>query len=187
MNRKLFHKSISNSLTINRHTGMENSPFTPLWAAVSPVGMRYLSFGISREEFLKRILLWEKHTDLKFSPHPDPAFDQVIAYLTGRHRMFSIPIDDHGWTDFQKTVYQDVLQIPYGQTKTYGEIAQRINKPQAARAVGAANGANPIPIIIPCHRLVGSDGSLRGYGGKGGISTKQWLLDLEIRTAKMTS
>ena len=183
MNSNFSHETSTNSLTISQHTGIVRSDFSPLWAAVSPAGIRYFSFGISREQFLEWTAIREKHTKLTFSLQPDPVFDQVIAYLTGQRRMFSIPIDDQGWTGFQKSVYQVVMEIPYGQTKTYGEIAQKLGKPHAARAVGAANGTNPLPIIIPCHRLVGADGSLRGYGGKGGLATKRWLLDLEQRAS----
>lgn len=187
MNRKFFHLTASKSLTISRHPGLANSPFNPLWAAVSPVGMRYLSFGISSEEFLEWITIREKQTDLTFSSHSADALKQVVEFLKGRRRTFDIPIDFSDFTHFQQVVYRAVKEIPYGETKTYGAIAQEVGKPRAARAVGAANGANPVPIIIPCHRLLGKDGSLRGYGGKGGIATKRWLLDLEIRIAKNTS
>jgi O-6-methylguanine DNA methyltransferase len=82
----------------------------------------------------------------------------------------------HG-TPFQLQVWQELRRIPYGETRTYGEIARAIGHPGAARAVGAANGANPIAIIVPCHRVIGSDGALTGYGG--GLPTKAWLLSLE--------
>ena len=108
-----------------------------------------------------------------------PVLTQVKAYLNGRLKHISAEIDWLWTTPFQAEVYRAVLAVPYGETRTYGEIAAQIGRPRTARAVGAANGANPLPIIIPCHRLVGADGSLRGYGGIGGIKTKQWLLDLE--------
>ena len=101
---------------------------------------------------------------------------QLREYLVGRRRVFELPLDPRG-SDFQREVWRAVESIPYGATATYSEIANRIGKPSAVRAVGAANGANPIPLVIPCHRVLGSDGSLTGYGG--GLPLKEWLLALE--------
>jgi methylated-DNA-[protein]-cysteine S-methyltransferase len=116
---------------------------------------------------------------------PDPApFTEVIAQLTeyfsGQRTVFDLPLAFTG-TPFQTTVWRALLEIPYGQTVSYGELAARIGKPSASRAVGLANGRNPISIIVPCHRVVGSSGSLTGYGG--GLARKQWLLALEQRRA----
>lgn len=97
-------------------------------------------------------------------------------YFRGKLREFTVPLAPEG-TAFQRDVWNALLALPFGATTTYGEIAQRIGRPAAVRAVGAANGANPIPIIIPCHRVIGRDGSLTGYGG--GIAIKQFLLRLE--------
>jgi methylated-DNA-[protein]-cysteine S-methyltransferase len=101
---------------------------------------------------------------------------QLDEYFAGARRVFDVPLAPDG-TDFQRAVWHALLTIPYGETCSYKEIALRIDQPKALRAVGAANGANPIPIIIPCHRVVGSDGSLTGFGG--GLDSKRWLLDLE--------
>ncbi len=90
--------------------------------------------------------------------------------------MFDLPLSLQG-TDFQKQVWRLLAEIPYGATRSYGGLAEKLAKPRAGRAVGAANGANPIPIIIPCHRVVGATGKLTGFGG--GIDTKRFLLDLE--------
>lgn len=98
---------------------------------------------------------------------------QIREYFEGRRRVFALSLDLRG-TDFQKKVWTAVARIPYGQTVSYGEIAHLVGKPKAVRAVGAANGANPISIIIPCHRVIGADGSLTGYGG--GLKNKRWLL-----------
>lgn len=103
---------------------------------------------------------------------------QLGEYFTGGRRTFDIPLAPRG-TSFQRAVWNALLAIPYGATVSYGELAFRIGKPSAVRAVGAANGANPIPVIIPCHRVIGANGSLTGYGG--GIERKQWLLALEGR------
>lgn len=108
--------------------------------------------------------------------HHDTIERQLTEYLEGRRRVFELDLDLRG-TDFQKEVWGAVAAVPYGQTATYGEIAHLIGRPRASRAVGAANGANPIPIVIPCHRVIGADGSLTGYGG--GLPTKRRLLALE--------
>ncbi|HUP92458.1 MAG TPA: methylated-DNA--[protein]-cysteine S-methyltransferase [Solimonas sp.] len=98
---------------------------------------------------------------------------QLVAYFAGELREFTLPMAPSG-TSFQQTVWKALLDIPYGRTESYGALARRIGMPTAARAVGMANGHNPIGLIVPCHRVVGSDGSLTGYGG--GIERKQWLL-----------
>src|SRR5437899_10516473 len=105
---------------------------------------------------------------------------QLRAYFAGELREFDLPLDMHG-TDFQLRVWRELARIPYGETRSYSQIAAAIGAPQAVRAVGAANGANPIPIIVPCHRVIGSNGALTGFGG--GISVKRWLLDHEARVA----
>lgn len=106
----------------------------------------------------------------------DAAIEQVRQYLAGNRRSFDLPLDQRG-TEFQIEVWKAVYEIPWGQTTTYGEIARRIGRPDAVRAVGAANGANPLPIIVPCHRVIGADGSLTGFGG--GLPLKRHLLTLE--------
>ena len=101
---------------------------------------------------------------------------QLAEYFEGERRTFDVPLAPDG-TDFQRAVWHALTTIPYGVTCSYRDVALRIDQPTALRAVGAANGANPIPIIIPCHRVIGSDGSLTGFGG--GLDSKRWLLDLE--------
>lgn len=101
---------------------------------------------------------------------------QLAGYFSGRRRDFDIPLAPKG-TPFQLAVWSELQRIPYGETISYAELARRIGKEKAVRAVGAANGANPIPVIIPCHRVIGSSGTLTGY--RGGIERKQWLLALE--------
>ena len=101
---------------------------------------------------------------------------QLSAYFAGRLRDFSVPVEPGG-TPFQSRVWRALQDIPYGETESYGALARRLGDPKAVRAVGLANGANPISIIIPCHRVIGANGSLVGYGG--GLPTKRALLDLE--------
>jgi methylated-DNA-[protein]-cysteine S-methyltransferase len=101
---------------------------------------------------------------------------QLRAYFAGQLREFQLPLDIEG-TDFQKRVWGQVAAIPYGETRSYVQIAQALGSPQAVRAVGAANGANPVPIVVPCHRVIGAKGKLVGYGG--GLALKKRLLELE--------
>jgi methylated-DNA-[protein]-cysteine S-methyltransferase len=104
--------------------------------------------------------------------------NQLREYFAGARKTFEIELAPRG-TPFQLDVWKALCEVPYGETITYAELARRIGRPNAVRAVGAANGANPIPIIVPCHRVIGSNGTLTGYGG--GIERKQFLLALEGR------
>ena len=108
------------------------------------------------------------------------AADQLDAYFAGELTRFDLPLAPRG-SEFQQRVWAALQEIPYGRTESYGELAERIGSPGGARAVGLANGKNPIGIIIPCHRVVGADGSLTGYGG--GLDRKQQLLDLELEVS----
>ena len=113
-------------------------------------------------------------------PHPVIAATarQLREYFDGERRAFDLPLELSG-TPFQRRAWLALADVPYGTTRSYGEQARRLGAPGAARAVGAANGRNPLPIVLPCHRLVGADGSLTGYGG--GLEIKRALLDLEAR------
>jgi methylated-DNA-[protein]-cysteine S-methyltransferase len=108
---------------------------------------------------------------------------QLKAYFAGQLTEFDIPLAGQG-TSFQQTVWKALRKIPYGMTQTYGSLAKRIGNPNASRAVGLANGRNPIGIIVPCHRVIGANGTLTGYAG--GVQRKQWLLEHERRYAGMT-
>ena len=104
------------------------------------------------------------------------AMRQLDEYFAGERRRFDLPLAPRG-TEFQRRVWRALTEIPYGKTTSYGELARHIGKPSASRAVGLANGANPLPIIVPCHRVIGADGSLTGFGG--GLPIKRKLLALE--------
>jgi len=108
------------------------------------------------------------------------AADQLDSYFAGELMTFDLPLAPLG-SEFQQRVWAALQEIPYGETESYGQLAERIGSPGAARAVGLANGKNPIGIVIPCHRVVGSDGSLTGYGG--GLDRKRQLLDLELEVS----
>ena len=106
------------------------------------------------------------------------AAEQLAAYFAGELRVFDLPLGAEG-TGFQRLVWRALDTIPFGETRTYGAIAHAIGRPSASRAVGAANGRNPISIIVPCHRVIGASGELTGYAG--GVEMKQWLLAHERR------
>ncbi|MBV8199609.1 MAG: methylated-DNA--[protein]-cysteine S-methyltransferase [Acidobacteria bacterium] len=111
------------------------------------------------------------------APPPLPELQRQLAeYFAGERREFALPLAPRG-TEFERRVWRALVAIPYGETRSYAEIARTIGHPAACRAVGRANGSNPIALVIPCHRVIGSDGSLTGYGG--GLPIKRFLLDLE--------
>jgi methylated-DNA-[protein]-cysteine S-methyltransferase len=155
-----------------------------VWIAVSERGLIAVEFSVRREDFeasVRKQVRAEMRPARGHAPQMlSQATSEIGEYLEGRRRTFGVPID---WSiltsDFQRLALRAVTAIPYGETRTYGEIAARIGYPQAPRAVGRANATNPMPLVIPCHRVIGSDGKLHGYGGAGGLKTKQWLLDLE--------
>jgi methylated-DNA-[protein]-cysteine S-methyltransferase len=121
-----------------------------------------------------------------WSPNPkafNDAVDQLNAYFAGELTTFDLELDLRG-TEFQRRVWHALLTIPFGETRSYGEVAEQIGVPGAARAVGLANGHNPIAIIVPCHRVIGASGSLTGYGG--GLDRKRSLLALETRNTSAT-
>jgi methylated-DNA-[protein]-cysteine S-methyltransferase len=101
---------------------------------------------------------------------------QLKEYFAGKRRDFDLPLSMEG-TEFQQSVWRELTKIPFGETRSYGQLAKRLNNPNGSRAVGLANGRNPIAIIVPCHRVIGADGSLTGFGG--GIERKEWLLTHE--------
>ncbi|MFT7475694.1 MAG: methylated-DNA-[protein]-cysteine S-methyltransferase, partial [Verrucomicrobiales bacterium] len=148
------------------------SPVGELMLVGSNAGLRAVLWPSERDG---RVVFAE---DVEEGDHPilDAAATQLREYISGGREDFDVPLDLVG-TDFQKDVWARLAQIPYGQTSSYGELADELNKPGAARAVGAATGRNPVSIIIPCHRLVGSSGKLTGFAG--GLDTKRWLLDHE--------
>jgi methylated-DNA-[protein]-cysteine S-methyltransferase len=121
---------------------------------------------------------WLPAGDWQRGPHPilSEAVRQLRAYFAGQLRRFDLPLDMRG-TAFQLAVWRELERIPYGETRSYRQVAEAIGAPRAVRAVGAANGANPLPIVVPCHRVIGSSGKLVGYGG--GLPLKKRLLELE--------
>ena len=128
---------------------------------------------------------WQPDINSKIEPLVN-ATSQLQEYFAGTRLTFDLPLAPRG-TEVQKSVWRQLGQIPFGETRSYGEIAKAIGNPKASRAVGSANGRNPISIIVPCHRVIGANGSLTGFGG--GISRKQWLLahEARVKSAKADS
>lgn len=140
----------------------------------SPIGKLWLSAENGR---LVSLSFNEKTADKEISePVLNEAVKQLSEYFAGSRRTFSLPLEPRG-TEFQKAVWNELLKIPFGETKTYGEIAAEMGKPKASRAVGMGCNRNPIAIIIPCHRVVGKNGSLTGFAG--GLDVKGKLLEHE--------
>ena len=144
----------------------------------SPFGMLRIGLEDSAVVSLKPAV--ETHPDEPSCPAAQDVTDQLSEYFSGTRTEFDIPLAPRG-TPFQKLVWQELCRIPYGQTRTYGEIAAAIGKPGAARAVGMACNRNPIWLLIPCHRVVGRNGALTGYAG--GLDMKRKLLELEQKYA----
>jgi methylated-DNA-[protein]-cysteine S-methyltransferase len=148
------------------------SPVGPLLLAGDADALRLVSFESSKHAA-------PPQADWKQDNAPfAEVVRQLQAYFRGELREFDVPLALQG-TEFQRRVWNALRGIPYGETISYLQLAERIGNPRAVRAVGLANGSNPIPIIVPCHRVIGSDGSLTGFGG--GISTKKKLLELESK------
>ncbi len=148
-----------------------DTPVGRLLVAADEAGLRYVLFGEGRSEVGPQPG-WREDGRARLA---EPV-RQLRAYFAGDLRRFDLPLAPKG-TPFQQRVWQELLTIGYGETISYGELARRIGKPTGSRAVGLANGANPISIVIPCHRVIGSTGKLTGYGG--GLKNKEWLLALE--------
>ena len=147
---------------------------TRIWFAVGEKGLAAVQMGgIDEAEFLAR----QSGVLFRDDSLTQGVKQQLREYLEGERRHFDLPIDWRHMSDFQATVLRGALQIPAGEVLSYGELAQKIGNPKAARAVGRALGTNPMPIIIPCHRVLASDGSLTGY--IGGTAVKAHLLQLE--------
>ncbi len=148
------------------------SPIGPLLLAGTDDALRLVHFASARQPMSPQRDWIEDGSPFK------EAIRQIEEYFNGKLKDFNLPLVLEG-TEFQMLVWRNLRKIPYGETVSYGQLARRIGSPEAARAVGLANGSNPIPIIIPCHRVIGSNGDLTGFGG--GLSVKKKLLALESK------
>jgi methylated-DNA-[protein]-cysteine S-methyltransferase len=146
------------------------TPIGQLKIAADDEGLRYVMFEKNKYEAPDENT-WRRDAKLLAN-----AREQLQAYFSGDLKTFDIALSPQG-TDFQKQVWQTLAKIPFGKTWSYADVAKKVDSPKAVRAIGAANGRNPIPIILPCHRVIGSNGTLTGYAG--GLPIKQWLLEHE--------
>jgi methylated-DNA-[protein]-cysteine S-methyltransferase len=156
------------------HHVVVDSPIGPLTLVATPIALRALHFPNAGPP--------GPADGVREPAHPVlvQAADELDEYFAGRRQVFDVDLDPQG-SPFQLAAWRGLLTIPYGETVSYGEQARRLGHDGKARAIGAANGSNPIPVIVPCHRVIGADGSLTGFGG--GIETKSWLLHHERQVA----
>ncbi len=155
------------------------TPIGNIWLAVTDAGLAAVAGGMAREDF-EIHLIRRFHRPIKYDPiRVREAALQVRDYLARKRKDFTLGIDWSVLRPFQRTVLKATGEIPYGETRTYKEIAEKIQRPTAARAVGRAEATNPMPLVLPCHRVIGCDGKLHGYGFGKGLKTKEWLLQTE--------
>jgi methylated-DNA-[protein]-cysteine S-methyltransferase len=158
---------------------LETAALGRIWIAASSLGLAGISLWDEPESLAASV---SRTTDEPVGPGEtrsavlSEALLQVTAYFDGSRQAFDLPIDWRFATPFHRAVLELVLRVPFGRQSTYREIAEQLGRPGAVRAVGRANATNPIPIVIPCHRILGADGKLHGYSAPGGLETKAWLL-----------
>ncbi|GAE36244.1 methylated-DNA--[protein]-cysteine S-methyltransferase [Halalkalibacter akibai] len=171
----------------NHYVTEMNSPLGTLTIVATDKGVCHIHFG-NLTKCMAALKVWLKKQGrngevIHCQETLQPICQQLEEYFSGKRTKFDVPLDLCG-TEFQKKVWNTLSEIEYGETKSYKEIAQKIGAPKAVRAIGGANNQNPIPIIIPCHRVIGSNGSMVGYGG--GLDKKEILLSLEGVPAKIS-
>lgn len=153
------------------------TPIGPLFVAASPKGLAAISYEARPEEHLEHLARIAGQRVLRAPKSVDTVRRELDEYFAGRRRAFDLSLDLRGMPEFTLSVLRELAHVPYGETTTYGALAGKVGRPRAARAVGTVMNRNRIPIVLPCHRVVGADGSLVGYGG--GLDRKQKLLELE--------
>ena len=173
MSRKL---SVEGPLSIGQ---VKDTPLGNFWLAASEVGLVAIHWADARADFEAYLAKRFKRPTQQDDHKTAEAAEQIREYLAGRRKEFSLDIDWSLMRPFQQEVLQITFAIPYGETRTYSEIAQQIGRPRAARAVGRAQATNPMPLVIPCHRVIGRDGKLHGSGAGEGLPTTEWLLKME--------
>ena len=157
---------------------LNQTPVGDLRIAASDLGLVAVEWADSQpdlERILRRLARPVKPDAARIVPYAT----QLREYFNGQRREFTFAVDWETLRPFQRAVLQIVFAIPYGETTTYADIAAQLGRSNACRAVGRANATNPMPLVIPCHRVIGRDGKLHGYGGGQGLKTKEWLLQME--------
>ena len=158
---------------------LDPTPLGTIWVALSEQGLISVEIQKTKHQFLS-ILEKRYQAEIIFDEHQTASvLQQIAAYLAGQRTHFDIPIDWSVMTPFQRKALGATYVIPRGKVQTYGQIAAQCGIPRAARAVGRAEATNPMPLVIPCHRVVAADQSLHGFSAPGGLETKAWLLRLE--------
>jgi len=157
---------------------LKNTPLGDLDLAASDLGLVAVEWASSRPELHAYLHRWARPVEENTGKIRRYA-KELREYIDGNRRKFTFAIDWSVLSPFQRKAMRAVSAIPYGETRTYAEIAAQIGHPRAYRAVGRANATNPMPLVIPCHRVIGADGKLHGYGGGTGLPTKEWLLKME--------
>jgi len=177
---KMYKSSTRNLQTV--YIGVtEPTLLGSVWVALSDYGLVDVMINARERDFYRSLEQRRCQNIIFETAKTYKAVNELSEYLDGIRRDFDLQIDWSVMTPFQQRVLKLVCAIPFGETSTYGEIASQLGKPKAARAVGRANATNPIPLIIPCHRVIGSNGKLHGYSAPGGLATKAWLLQIEGR------
>jgi methylated-DNA-[protein]-cysteine S-methyltransferase len=185
---EVMSESRERLLSRARREGLESvgyrvvdSPVGPLWIAVGPKGVLAIHYGAEPSHGeLARIVRTYGPGLLPDPKRADPVARELDQYFEGRRRSFDVPVDLSPLTAFQRAILGATARVPYGEVATYATVAERAGNRRASRAAGAALGSNPVPIVVPCHRVLASDGSLGGYGG--GLDAKRRLLRLERGT-----
>lgn len=170
---------LAKETTVIYYDRIDKTPLGPVWVAAGPRGLVAVEYNGSEENFRHYLSRVTKGSLQRSAERVAELKDQVLAYLSGRSSRFSVEVDLSGITEFQRRVLEETRKVPRGQVSTYAEIARRIGNPKAVRAVGQALRRNPVPIVVPCHRVIASDGSLGGYGGELRSQRKMQLLRLE--------
>lgn len=156
---------------------LSDTPIDHLWVATAACGLVAVMFRNDEETFRQYVTKLAGVEPLRDQSAVAPVMNELTAYLNGELKAFSLPICWGVMTEFQQKSLREVCAIPYGEVRTYNQIAHAVGNPKAIRAVGRANATNPMPLVVPCHRVIGSDGTLRGFGG--GLETKAQLLRME--------
>ncbi len=157
---------------------LNNTPLGDLRIAACALGLVAVEWADSQPELDRYLFRLQRPVETN-QKMIQPYAKELSEYLNGKCREFTFAIDWSIFKSFQMKTLKAVYAIPYGETQTYTDIAMQIGHPNAGRAVGSANAANPMPLVIPCHRVIGKDGKLHGYGGGDGLPTKEWLLKME--------
>lgn len=174
-----LRNQLAKEITPIYYDRIDKTPLGPVWVAAGPRGLVAVEYNGSEESFRRYLTRVTKGSPQRSAEPVAKLKAQVLAYLSGRSSRFQMEVDLSGITEFQRRVLEETRKVPRGHVSTYAEIARRIGNPKAVRAVGQALRRNPVPIVVPCHRVIASDGSLGGYGGELRSQRKMQLLRLE--------